>query len=51
MIKTETENLSFDLLKRNYDANQRYYLKIINARTEREIDSREVLLDLPKMEY
>ena len=31
--------------------NQRYYLKIINARTEREIDSREVLLDLPEMEY
>lgn len=51
LIKTETENLSFDLLKRNYDANQRYYLKIINARTEREIDSREVLLDLPEMEY
>ena len=27
------------------------YLKIINARTEKEIDSREVLLDLPEMEY
>ena len=43
--------LEFDLQKRNYDANQRYYLKIINARTEKEIDSREVLLDLPEMEY
>lgn len=43
--------LEFDLQKRNYDPNQRYYLKIINARTEKEIDSREVLLDLPEMEY
>ena len=51
LIKTETESLSFDFYKRNYDANQRYYLKIINARTEKEIDSREVLLDLPEMEY
>lgn len=43
--------LEFDLQKRNYDANQRYYLKIINARTEKEIDSREVLLDLPEVEF
>jgi hypothetical protein len=43
--------LEFDLQKRNYDPNQWYYLKIINTRTEKEIDSREVLLDLPEMEY
>lgn len=43
--------LEFDLQKRNYDSNQRYYLKIINARTEKEIESREVLLDLPEVEF
>lgn len=43
--------LEFDLQKRPYDSNERYYLKIINAVTGKEIYSREVLLDLPEMEY
>ena len=43
--------LEFDLQKRSYDSNERYYLKIINAKTEKEIYAREVLLDLPEMEY
>ena len=43
--------LEFDLQKRPYDSNERYYLKIINAGTGKEIYSREVLLDLPDLEY
>lgn len=42
--------LSFDLQKKNYDLNDRYYLKVINAKTSQETLAREVVMDLPDVE-
>lgn len=42
--------LSFDLQKKNYDLNDRYYLKVINEKTGQETLAREVVMDLPDVE-
>lgn len=42
--------LCFDLQKKSYDMNDRYYLKLINDRTGKEKLSREILMDLPEVE-
>lgn len=42
--------LSFDLQKKNYDLNDRYYLKVINEKTGQEVLAREVVMDLPDIE-
>lgn len=42
--------LGFDLQKKNYDLNDRYYLKVINDRTGKETLAREIIMDLPEVE-
>ena len=42
--------LGFDLQKKNYDLNDRYYLKVINDRTGNETLAREIIMDLPEVE-
>lgn len=39
--------LGFDIKRKNYDSNQRYFLKVINDKTNAEILSRQVIMDLP----
>ncbi len=39
--------LGFDIKKKNYDNNLRYFLKVINDKTNVEILSRQVIMDLP----
>ena len=40
-------SLKFDIKKKNYDGNLRYFLKVINDKTNVEILSRQVIMDLP----
>lgn len=42
--------LCFDLQKKNYDLDDRYYLKVINEKTGQETLAREVVMDLPDIE-
>ncbi|MCD7882903.1 MAG: BREX-1 system phosphatase PglZ type A [Lachnospiraceae bacterium] len=39
--------LGFDIKRKNYDSNHRYFLKVINDKTNVEILSRQVIMDLP----
>ena len=39
--------LSFDFKKKAYSSDQNYYLKVINDKTNAEVISRQVLMDLP----
>ncbi len=39
--------LSFDIKKKSYDSNRRYYLKILLERNGTEMMSRQVIMDLP----
>ncbi|MDO4647204.1 MAG: BREX-1 system phosphatase PglZ type A [Eubacteriales bacterium] len=40
-------SLKFDIKKKNYDNNLRYFLKVINDKTNVEVLSRQVIMDLP----
>lgn len=40
-------SLKFDIKKKNYDGNLRYFLKVINDKTNVEVLSRQVIMDLP----
>lgn len=42
--------LCFDLQKKNYDLDDRYYLKVFNEKTGQETLAREVVMDLPDIE-
>ena len=41
------ESLKFDIKRKNYDSNLRYFLKVINDKTNVEVLSRQVIIDLP----
>ena len=40
-------SLKFDIKKKNYDNSLRYFLKVINDKTNMEVLSRQVIMDLP----
>ena len=40
-------SLKFDIKRKNYDKNLRYFLKVINDKTNVELLSRQVIMDLP----
>ena len=40
-------SMKFDIKKKNYDNNLRYFLKVINDKTNVEVLSRQVIMDLP----
>ena len=40
-------SLKFDINRKNYDKNLRYFLKVINDKTNVELLSRQVIMDLP----
>ena len=39
--------LKFEIKKKSYDMDKQYYLKIVNAKTGKEILSKQVIIDLP----
>ena len=40
-------SLKFDIKKKNYDNSLRYFLKVINDKTNMEVLSRQVIMELP----